>query len=139
MIIIDFTSFPRKVPIKKLNLKTFSDLVANLWSSFNSLSRDCTRIDIVFDLYKDDSIKACERSRRRGSLSGIPTSVARPSQPLPVDIDTFWYLSSNKVSFQQFNQCTIKDFSDNKLVYLGGCHIDDDSACVKSFSSIARN
>ena len=62
-IIIDFLSFARKFPIKKLNLKTFSDLVANLCSTFNSHSRDCTRIDIVFDLYKDDSIKAGERSR----------------------------------------------------------------------------
>ena len=74
MIIIDFMSFARKVPIKRLNLKIFSGFVANLWSSFNSLSRDCTRIDIVFFLYKDDNIKAGERSRRGGSLSNFSCS-----------------------------------------------------------------
>ena len=42
----------------------FNDLVKNLGSTFPSVSPTCTRIDIVFDLYKEKSIKSNERDRR---------------------------------------------------------------------------
>ena len=63
-IVIDFMAYARKVPIKKQNLKTYHDFVTSLWKTFQSLSETCSRIDIVFDLYNEQSIKASERSRR---------------------------------------------------------------------------
>ena len=56
MTIIDFTEYARKDPAKKASLKTFFDLCNHLWSTFMHLSKDSTRIDIVFDLYHDKSI-----------------------------------------------------------------------------------
>ena len=61
VIVIDFMGYARKVPVTKLKLKTFHDLVKNLGSTFQSLSATCTRIDIVFHLYKEKSIKSPER------------------------------------------------------------------------------
>ena len=63
-IMIDFMAYARKVAVKKLNLMTFGDLVKKLWNTFIYLSRDCNRIDIIFDLYLQQSIKQCERDRR---------------------------------------------------------------------------
>ena len=98
MVIIDFMGYARKVPTKKLKLKTFSDLAAQLWSTFQGLSRTCIRTDIVFDLYRESSIKGSER-KRRSKTAGIYTTVAKGDLPLPVEFDKFWSLSSNKVSF----------------------------------------
>ena len=50
-IMIDFMAYARKVAVKKLNLMTFGDLVKKLWNTFIYLSRDCNRIDIIFDCF----------------------------------------------------------------------------------------
>ena len=57
-------AYARKVLTKKANLKTSSDLCSHLWSTFMQLSKDSTRIDIIFDLYHDKSIKGSERSHQ---------------------------------------------------------------------------
>ena len=46
-LISDFMAYCRKVPIKKLKLRTYEDL----WSIFNNLSSNANRIDIVLDVY----------------------------------------------------------------------------------------
>ena len=78
----------------------FHDLVRNLGSTFQSLSVTCTRIDIVFDLYKEKSIKSNERDRRSDG-KGVLTNVYTLDQPLSVEMKKFWALSDNKVSLQQ--------------------------------------
>ena len=92
--------YARKVPVTKLKLKTFHDLVKNLGSTSRSLSATCTRIDIVFDLLKEKSIKSHERNRRSDG-KGILTNVCTLDQPLLIEMKKFWALSDNKVSFQQ--------------------------------------
>ena len=57
MLIIDFMAYARKVPVKKANLKTFLDFLEHLWSTFTDLSKGCTRIDIIFDLYHNKASK----------------------------------------------------------------------------------
>ena len=101
LIVIDFMAYARKIPTKKANLKTFGDFVTKLWNTFSSLASNSTQIDIVFDIYLDDSIKACERARRQ-TLDAILTVVSREDQPLPVDMKRFWASSENKASFEQF-------------------------------------
>ena len=78
----------------------FHDLVRNLGSTFQSLSVTCTCIDIVFDLYKEKSIKSNEHDRRSDG-KGVLTNVCTLDQPLPVEMKKFWALSDNKVSLQQ--------------------------------------
>ena len=57
-VIIDFMAYARKVSIKKQNLKTYNDFFSSLWSTFSFLFKSCNRVDIVFDVYKENSIKA---------------------------------------------------------------------------------
>ena len=68
-ILIDVRTYCRKVPVKKLKLQTYEDLVNHLWQTLQRISSNCGRIDIVFNLYLDQSIKQGERMGRskRGS------------------------------------------------------------------------
>ena len=63
--VIDFMEYARRLNTRmtKCNLKTFGDAMKNLWDTFWSLSLQCDRIDIVFDLYKPSSVKASERTQ----------------------------------------------------------------------------
>ena len=65
------------------------------------LSKDSTRIDIIFNLYCDKNIKGTERIRRQRLLD-ILTKVIQTDQSLPVEMEKFWSVSKNKVSFQKF-------------------------------------
>ena len=56
-IVIDFIGNVGKDPIKKQILETFHDLVQSLWSTFKNPSTTHARADIVFDLYRQNSIK----------------------------------------------------------------------------------
>ena len=64
MIVFDFMGYCRKVPIKRHELKTYANLANHLSTTFTFLSKNHSRIDIVFDLYFDPSIKEKERLRR---------------------------------------------------------------------------
>ena len=131
MIVIDFMAYARKVPVKKLNLKTFGDFVQNLWKTFCYLSKDAKRIDIIFDLYIDDSIKQFERNRRSKSES-IETTIKRNDQPLPKELDKFWASNENKMKLQQhFIKYVLETYNEEKVVYLGGSHLDKPSSCIK--------
>ena len=57
MTVFNFMSFATQVPVKKSKLKKFSDLHNHLWISFQGLAKRCERIDIVFDLYHQNSWK----------------------------------------------------------------------------------
>ena len=67
-IIIDFMAYARKVPTKKLKLGTYNDFYNNLRKRFTSLATSCRRIDIIFDVYIDHSVKASEQ---RGRTMGL--------------------------------------------------------------------
>ena len=58
---------------KPKSAKTFGDL-AQMFSStcLSYLKKPCTRVDVVFDRYEKDSIKAVTRSFRKGSGSKRP-------------------------------------------------------------------
>ena len=57
-------------------------------------------MDIVFDLYLEQSITKAERSRR-SKLEPIDTNISSNKQQLPVEMDRFWASSDNKMKFQQ--------------------------------------
>ena len=130
VIVIDFMAYSRRVPIKKLNLTSFKDLFETLLHTFEQLSKHCTRIDIVFDLYLKDSLKEYERMRR-SKVDPIETLIVRYDQPLPVEIDRFWASSTNKTKLQKtFIQWIINNFNLSTPVYLGGSHEEDLTMCL---------
>ena len=52
------------------------------------LSIGCNRIDIVFALYLEQSIKQTERSRR-SKLESIDINISETKQKLPVEMDRY--------------------------------------------------
>ena len=68
VLVIDFMTYCRKVPIKKLCLNTYVDFSKHLFSKrfskhffvFQNIFQISQRIDIVFDLYLDQSFKQGE-------------------------------------------------------------------------------
>ena len=86
VVVIDFMAYARKVAIKTLKLVTYEDFFNNLWNTFCSLSKGCKRIDVVFDVYLNCSIKEGERSRRSKEDS-IETFITSIKQHLPVEMN----------------------------------------------------
>ena len=70
ILVIDFMAEARKIESrrKKFNLKTFGDVIDDLWQRVLHMGRQVSRMDIVFDCYRNDSIKALERQRRSETL-----------------------------------------------------------------------
>ena len=102
MFVFDFMGYCRKVPIKKLQLRTYEDLYVHLWNTFRNVAKESSRLDIVFDLYLEQSIKQQECTRR-GTTQPVEVSISMFYQQLPVDIDSFWASSSNKMQLQGNN------------------------------------
>ena len=121
--------YARKVSIKKQNLETYKDFLISLWSTFSFLFKPCNQVDIVFGLYKENSIKASEW-RRRTTGEGIETIISGFDQLLPVEIDWFWSVSKNKTALQQLftkwvlNKVKIEQF--DKPLFLRDLHKEND-------------
>ena len=90
-------------------------------------------IDIVFDLHKENSIKASER-RQRTTGEAIKTTISDFGQPLPVEIDGFWSVSKKKAALQQlFTKWVLNKVKSEQLdksLSLGGLHKGNDAMCV---------
>ena len=130
MAIFDFTGFTRQVPVKKSKLKKFSDLCNHIWASFQGLAENCERINIVFDRYDQTSIKGNERNCR-GKQAEILTDVFYDDQVHSLEMDKFWLLWQNKVSFQQFFiKWLLTQDTSGKTICLGGCHKSDQNICI---------
>ena len=65
-IVINFMALLRKVPLKKLDppVKTFLDFAIALTSMITKAGHNRDEIHIVFDTYREDSIKHGEKDRR---------------------------------------------------------------------------
>ena len=130
--VIDFMAYARKIPLKSLQLKSFADFANHLQEVFLSISRNSQRLDIIFDVYVDDSIKAFERNRRSSGTEPIEIEISHDSTPIPVDMSSFWGSSTNKVKLQQFFIKWLPLHSKFKMtVYLGGSHLENVYICTK--------
>ena len=120
--IIDFMALVRKVPLKKLEppVKTFHDLAVALTAMITNTACNCEQIHIVFDIYKEDSIKNVERKRRGKSKQMVVLDVISPNQKVPVVLENFWASSVSKTAFQAFYvEWLPTNYKGNKALYLG--------------------
>ena len=62
-------AYARKIPLKSLQLRSFTEFAEHMQGMFLSISRNSQRVDIIFDVYVDDSIKAFERKRRSSEVN----------------------------------------------------------------------
>ena len=63
------------VQIQKCNQKTFLEVADLLFTCFLMESRQCQRIDIIFDVYRNKSIKNVERFCKGGATSAFSKSI----------------------------------------------------------------
>ena len=128
-LIIDFMAYCRKVPVKKLQLKTYADFARHLWGTFQRLSTSSQRIDIIFDLYLDQSIKEGERNRRNQGF--VETTIKQLNLTLPIDMDKFWDSASNKMQLEQiFIEWIMTSYKGSIPWFLEGAHKGDITSCV---------
>ena len=73
--VIDFMAYARKIPLKTLQLKLFEEFAKHLLDIFLSISWHSQRVDIIFDVYVEDSIKAFERNRRTSGIKPIEIEI----------------------------------------------------------------
>ena len=57
-------AYARKIPLKTIQLKLFEEFAKHLLDIFISISWHSQRVDLIFDVYVEDSIKAFEGNRR---------------------------------------------------------------------------
>ena len=87
------------------------------------------RIDIIFDLYLDRSIKEGERTRNQDGV--VETIILQLKQSLPVKWKRFEGSSSNKMRLEQiFIEWIIKSYKELRPLVLGGGNKDDITSCV---------
>ena len=121
MIVLDFMVCAKKVRIKKGNVETFGEFCQKVQNMILYLGKDYHRINIVFYIYLENSIKASARKSRKKSIEPIPMSINRDDQQLPSAIDGFWASESNKEALQMhYIQWTLTNYYEEKLICLGG-------------------
>ena len=95
MIAIDFMVCAKKVRAKKDNVRTFGDFCQKVQDMILNLAIGSQRIDIVFDMYLKNSIKASARKSRKKSIEPVPVSINRDDQKLSSAIDSFYNTSAS--------------------------------------------
>ena len=112
-------------------LATYEDFFKALWRTFSSLSKGCSGIDIVSNVYLRHSIKQGERNRR-SKPDPTETNITSVKQQLPVEMDRFWSSSKTKMKFQQsFAQWASCNCVSEVPIYLGGAGEENVTACIK--------
>ena len=135
VIIFDFMAFSWKVPVKKIKLQTFEDLFKHLFATFKRLSAGCQRINIVFDIYLDASIKQHECKRRSEKHQSIERIITSIEQALPVEFESFWGSWSNKMQFQQsFIFWVVANNDTGKALFLGSANKENMTSCLKVYN-----
>ncbi|KAM7442466.1 hypothetical protein ABFA07_008623 [Porites harrisoni] len=92
--------------MKSGNASTFGELANKFYAIATEplLQNGCDRVDIVFDQYRDMSIKSHERSRR-GSSSALEVKINSPSTPVPKQWAKY---ISNPESIIELTTCNCK-------------------------------
>ena len=86
----------RKIRTKGLE---FADFCSTFLNMLLAICKNATRIDLVFDFYKEGSAKDTGRSRR-STMKSIEISMIPEDTPLPINMDTIWASVSNKAKLQ---------------------------------------
>ena len=112
---------------------TFGDL-AQIFSStcLSYMKKPCTRVDVVFDRYEKDSIKAGTRSFRKGTGSKRPVRrmVNDKEVPLPNNWKQFIDLEENKADLARLLSEELScQVADGDIVTAGGFESPEEVKC----------
>ena len=127
MTVGNFMSLVCKLPMKKMGLDTFGDIAECLPNIILATGSESTRIDIIFDVYQNSSIKQIERAQRNSSEQ-ITITIRSDNPKVPVDFDMFRSSMLNKVRLQEyFFQWMLENVLSEKEIFFGGVY--DGKSC----------
>ena len=98
--IMDVMNSVRKVMTNER--KNFGAVASAFSSYVQAITKSCGRIDYVFDSYHKLSPKQLERIQRQGKGIVIDINHISEEVPLPVQLNSFWGSSRNKLMLQEF-------------------------------------
>ena len=86
---------------------TFGDLSLMYFKAITAFFEQykCSRVDIVFDSYRDMSIKAGEREKRGDSVA-LEVKIYDSATPVPKQWDKYMTNAQNKTSWLNLGVCT---------------------------------
>ena len=124
--------------MKDGNASTFGELANKFYaiSTEPLLQNGCDRVDVVFDQYRDMSIKSHERSRR-GSSSALEVKINSPSTPVPKQWAKYISNPRNKTNLCTFLTQALSELGRKKLpqgkclVIGGGCSDGESSLHIR--------
>ena len=95
--------------MKSGNASTFGELANKFYAIATEplLQNGCDRVDIVFDQYRDMSIKSHERSRR-GSSSALEVKINSPSTPVPKQWAKYIAIQETNQPFYIFDRGAVR-------------------------------
>ena len=97
---VDGMAFIQK--LRSWGALNFGDLCMWYYRQLVGAFRKCSRIDIVFDTYRDVSIKSGERERRTASGSALEITIHSPATPVPRQWQKYMSSSKNKANLCEF-------------------------------------
>ena len=115
--------------MKSGNASTFGELANKFYAITTEplLQNGCDRVDIVFDQYRDMSIKSHECSRR-GSSSALEVKINSPSTPVPRQWAKYISNPRNKTNLctflaQALSELGRKKLPQGKCLVIGGAAV----------------
>ena len=113
---------------------TFGELSKKFYTIVTQplIEHGCHRVDMVFDQYRDMSIKSHERSRR-GSSSALEIKINSPSTPVPKQWSKYISNPKNKTNLcvfltQMLSELGRKELPQGKCLVIGGGCSDGESS-----------
>ena len=110
------------VSLGKADCKTFGELADHFINSMLWNGQQCERIDVVFDRYRDISIKENARNQRTKNQRAIRKLITNRDVPLPQTWPNFLASSENKADYAHLlsKQMTLNETFGKEIVTSGG-------------------
>lgn len=102
--------------VKSAGATTFADMVQEYSTIIVRLlsQNNCSRVDLVFDQYKSQSIKSFER-QRRGETNAIEVKIQHQNTPIPKQWAKFMSNPKNKKNLAKFLSSNLAEVLKEKL------------------------
>ena len=125
---------------KPENVGTFGEYADRFVQAVLAAGKNYQRIDVVFDRYRDDTIKAGTRTRRTQAARPIRRVIESRDVPLPRNWANFLSLSENKADLGHFlsEELCSQATSEQEIVVAGGFKDEREVRSSKTSTDIAQ-
>lgn len=117
---------------------TFGDLADVYTGAVLKLGAGYQRIDVVFDRYRDETIKGATRTRRSKSARPIRRPIESRDVPLPINWNNFISLAENKADLANFlsEHLSSQAPHDKEIVVAGGFTDESEVSSSNKFTDL---